>query len=161
MQNFSTSAGRSTAHKEKAEIVLLGQAAILEEFRVSLPFYIAKVPAGFPSPADDYLDSALNLHDYVVKHPAATYFVRAEGDSMLEAGIFPGDLLVVDRSIPPAHDKIVIAAIDGQLTVKRLSKINDKVQLLPANTKYPPINITGEEDLIIWGVVSYVIHKIG
>ena len=122
------------------------------------PLYSSHVQAGFPSPADDYIEAQLDLNEYLIKHPAATFFVKAEGHSMIGASIQSGDLLVVDRSIAPSHGKIVIAAINGELTVKTLSQKDGKVQLLPANPEFSPIDITEESDLVIWGVVTHVIH---
>lgn len=124
-----------------------------------IPLYGCSVRAGFPSPADDYIEMHLDLNAHLIKHPAATFFVTASGDSMSGAGIASGDMLVVDRSLEATHGKIVIAAINGELTVKRLSRIGDKVQLLPENTHYKPIEITGDEELVIWGVVTHVIHS--
>lgn len=134
--------------------------AFLEKKRdeSSCPLYSCHVRAGFPSPADDYIETHLDLNAHLVKHPAATFFVIAEGDSMKEAGIQSGDMLIVDKSLPAVHGKIVIAAIDGELTVKRLSRAAGCVQLLPENSLYPPIDITNEQELVIWGVVTHVIH---
>lgn len=127
----------------------------------ALPLYSSKVQAGFPSPGDDYIERYLDLNQQLVKHPAATFIVTATGDSMTDAGIRSGDMLVVDKSLEAQHGKIVIAALNGELTVKRLSKTGGRVQLLPANSKYNPIDITDEQDLVIWGVVTYVIHVPG
>lgn len=126
-----------------------------------IPLYSSTVRAGFPSPADDYIEDFLDLNHYLINHPAATFMVRASGDSMTDAGIQSGDLLVVDRSINVTHGKIVIAAINGELTVKRLSKRNGRILLMPENNQYPPIDITDEQDLVIWGVVIHVIHSFG
>lgn len=122
------------------------------------PLYGSTVRAGFPSPADDYIETYLDLNSHLIKHPAATFFVIASGDSMTGAGIASGDMLVVDRSLEAVHGKIVIAAVNGELTVKRLSKTADRVQLLPENNHYQPIDITDEQDVVIWGVVTHVIH---
>ena len=122
------------------------------------PLYLSHVRAGFPSPADDYIETHLDLNSHLIKHPAATFFVIAEGDSMTDAGIRSGDMLIVDKSVSAVHGKIVIAAIDGELTVKRLSRLEGRVQLLPENSRYKPIDITNEQDLVIWGVVTHVIH---
>ncbi|STX55748.1 SOS (error prone) mutagenesis protein UmuD (RumA) [Legionella beliardensis] len=121
--------------------------------------YSSKVPAGFPSPADDYLELTLDLNEYLIKHPAATFMVRAQGDSMRDAGIHTGDLLIVDRSVEATHNKIVIAAINGELTVKRLFRKEGAVRLMPANRTYSPIDITENVELIIWGVVTHIIHQ--
>lgn len=124
-----------------------------------LPLFSSSVQAGFPSPADDYIERYLDLNSEFIRHPAATFFLRATGDSMKDAGIFAGDLLLVDRSLEPLDGKIVIAAVNGELTVKRLCRKNGKTRLLPANTRFKPIEITGEEDLVIWGVVTLVMHE--
>lgn len=125
-----------------------------------LPLFSSKVRAGFPSPADDYIECKLDLNSHLVKHPAATFLVRAEGDSMKNAGIYSGDMLIVDKSIEPLHGKIVIAAVDGELTVKRLHKTLEKTMLLAENPKYKPIVLNEEQDVIIWGVVTHVIHNV-
>jgi DNA polymerase V len=135
--------------------------ALLEhqEDRAALPLYASQVQAGFPSPADDYIERYLDLNSEFIKHPASTFVVRATGDSMREAGIFPGDYLLVDRSLEARDGKIVIAAVNGELTVKRLSKKNGQVQLLPANPQFKPIDLSAEEELVIWGVVTLVLHQ--
>ena len=130
-----------------------------ENIALSLPLYGGSVRAGFPSPAEDYIESMLDLNEYLIKHPAATFIVRASGDSMEGAAICSGDLLIVDRSIEPVHNKIVIAAINDELTVKRLYKKNGVLQLLAENPNYPAITIDSEKSLIIWGVVTHIIHK--
>lgn len=126
---------------------------------MELPLYLSKVAAGFPSPADDYIECTLDLNNHLIKHPAATFFVRASGDSMLHAGIQSGDILIVDRSLEAGHGKIVIAAVNGELTVKRLSCQAGVVQLLPENPAFKAIDITTEQDMVIWGVVTHVIHE--
>ncbi|HVT63411.1 MAG TPA: translesion error-prone DNA polymerase V autoproteolytic subunit [Legionellaceae bacterium] len=122
------------------------------------PLYSGRVKAGFPAMVDDHIELHLDLNAHLIKHPSATFFVRASGDSMIGAGINSGDILIVDRSLEPRHGKIIIAAIDGELTVKRLYKQSGRLQLLAENNAYPPIDISCEQDLIIWGVVTYVIH---
>ncbi len=124
-----------------------------------LAFFISRVEAGFPSPADDYLEGTLDLNEHLIRHPAATFFLRVSGDSMTGAGIYPGDILIVDRSLPPADGRIVIAVVDGELTVKRLSRRQGRIRLLPENPRYPPIDITAEQDLRVWGVVVHAIHS--
>ena len=124
-----------------------------------LPLFIAKVSAGFPSPVEDDTQQKLNLHDHLVKNPASTFFVRVEGDSMVVAGIRHGDLLVVDRSLTPQDKKIVIAALHGELTVKRVCKKGSDLYLQPENADYQPIKITEEMNLVIWGVVTAVVHS--
>ena len=125
---------------------------------ISLPLYSSKVPAGFPSPADDHMEGKLDLNTHLVKHPTATFFVKASGDSMLGAGIHDGDILVVDRSLEPRKGKVVIAAVDGQLTVKRLQKKGSKTFLVPENKKFRSIELNENNDVKIWGVVTNVIH---
>lgn len=125
-----------------------------------LPLFSDRVAAGFPSPADDHLDNKLDLNEHLVKHPAATFFVRVEGQSMIGAGIHPDDILVVDRSLEASNGDIVVAAVDGELTVKRLHYQRARLFLEPENPDYDPIEITGETDLVVWGVVTNVIHKV-
>jgi DNA polymerase V len=117
------------------------------------------VMAGFPSPAEQYVEQALDLNELLVKHPAGTFFVRAGGDSMVPAGIMPGDILVVDRSLEAADGNIVIAAVDGEFTVKYLRKKGGKLQLAAANPAYKPIDFAGENELQIFGVVTAAIHQ--
>ena len=124
------------------------------------PVYVAKVSAGFPSPADDYQEGSLDLNKYLIRNPAATFFVRVTGNSMINAGIHDGDMLVVDRSLEPASRSVVIAAIDGELTVKRLMKYKDKLVLEPENEDYAPQEIHADMEFQIWGVVTNVIHKL-
>lgn len=124
------------------------------------PLFLERVSAGFPSPADDYTEGSLDLNQHLVKHPAATFFVRASGDSMLGAGIHPGDILVVDRSLDPANNSVVIAAVNGDLTVKRLVKTGNAFLLAPENERYRPIEIREGTDFEVWGVVTAVIHAL-
>lgn len=126
----------------------------------SLPFYQGAVAAGFPSPASDEMDGRLDLNELLIKRPTATFFLRVSGSSMIKAGIHHNDILIVDRSIEPAHGKIVIAAVNGELTVKRLHLDGKKVQLRAENDAYRPIDITEGVDLHIWGVVTNVIHTL-
>jgi len=125
-----------------------------------LPLFSGKVAAGFPSPADDYVEKALDLNELLVQKPAATFFVRAQGESMLGAGIHPNDILVVDRSIAPVPGKIVICALNGELTVKRLERGNGQWQLKAENPAYADIVIHEELEMVIWGVVTNVIHAL-
>jgi len=128
--------------------------------RYALPIFLGRLPAGFPSPADDYLEGKLDLNRHLIKHPAATFFVRVTGDSMIGAGIHSGDLLVVDRSLEPADKHVVVAVLDGELTVKRLFKQNGILRLLPENLNYQPIEIAPQQTIEIWGVVTSVIHSL-
>ena len=126
----------------------------------ALPLYASGVSAGFPSPADDYLEGVLDLNDHLVREPSATFFVRARGDSMIGAGIHDGDLLVVDRSLNVSDGKVVIVSVNGELTVKRLQKKGDKSWLVPENPYYPPIVLNQEDENHLWGVVTNVIHSL-
>jgi DNA polymerase V len=125
-----------------------------------LPLALCRVEAGFPSPADDYMEGSLDLNAHVIKHPSATYFVRASGDSMTGAGIFDGDLLIVDRSLEPAHGRVAIVEVDGQLTVKRLLKSRGRFSLHSENANYPPIDLPEESEVTVWGVVTHVLHNL-
>ena len=138
----------------------LGAATLDVGERPGLPLYLTPVEAGFPSPAEDYLEQRLDLHKHLVRHETATFFLRAHGESMLNAGIHDGDLLVVDRAIDAEHNKVVIAALDGELTVKRLVRRNGKVLLVPENPDYPEFDVTNREHVHIWGVVTYAIHAL-
>jgi DNA polymerase V len=124
------------------------------------PLYAGKVSAGFPSPADDYVEKSLDLNALLIQKPAATFFVRAQGDSMTGAGIHPEDILVVDRSLEPVSGKIVVCALNGELTVKRLVSRPGSWWLLPENSAYPEIEIREELEIVIWGVVTSVIHGV-
>lgn len=125
-----------------------------------LPLYGSSVSAGFPSPADDYIESRLNLNELLIKRPAATFFLRVQGDSMIGAGIHNDDILVVDKSLTATVGKIVIAAIDGELTVKRLAQEKGQYYLAAENPLYPPIKISELSDTVIWGVVTTVLHAV-
>jgi DNA polymerase V len=124
-----------------------------------LPFYLSKVAAGFPSPADDYIEQPLDLNALLVPNKTSTFFLSASGDSMKNAGILDGDLLVVDRSIPPAHCDIIVAVINAEFTVKTLFKRGDVVKLVPANETYPEIVLQPGQELEIFGVVTDAIHR--
>ncbi len=123
------------------------------------PLFLVSVAAGFPSPAEDYLDGRLDLNEYLIKHRAATFFLRAAGDSMTGAGIRHGDILIVDRALDPADGDIVIAALEGELTVKRIRKSGGELMLMPENAQYKPVRVTEEMDVSVWGVVTAVIHS--
>lgn len=128
--------------------------------KLKLPLFLESVPAGFPSPADDHIEAKLNLNEFLIKHPEATFFVRVTGDSMVNAGISSGDILIVDRSLEPSNNKIIVAVIDGEITVKRLLKKNSKIFLVPENPKYNPIEIKGEHEFSVWGVVTSIIKVV-
>lgn len=127
--------------------------------KLDIQFFSDAVTAGFPSPATDYCERKLDLNELCIQHPAATYFVRAQGDSMIEAGIFPGDVLVVDRSITASHGDIVIVSVNGELTVKLL-ETKPKMRLVPMNSQYDPIDVPDDADLEVFGVATTVVHSL-
>jgi DNA polymerase V len=122
--------------------------------------YSSRVAAGLPSPAEYYEEETLDLNDHLLENPQHTFFVRVTGDSMINAGIHPGDLLIVDRSLRPNNGRIVIAVVNGELTVKKLFKERGKLFLMPENPSYPCIEINENMDFMIWGVVTNVIHSL-
>lgn len=126
---------------------------------LEIPLFTEGVSAGFPSPADDFIDKTLDLNEFLVTHPAATFFVRVEGTSMIEAGIHPGDILIVDRAMEPKSGNVVIATLNGDFVVKRFRRSRGKSYLLAENPAFTPIEITDTMHVEVWGVVTYVIHK--
>ena len=118
------------------------------------------ISAGFPSPADDFKEIRISLDRELVKNQESTFYARVSGDSMIEAGLDDGDLIIIDRSLDPENGKIAICFVDGEFTVKRIKKEKNKLFLMPQNKKYKPIEIKEENELIIWGVVEYVIKKV-
>ena len=122
--------------------------------------YANSVSAGFPSPADDYLEEKVDLNQYLVKHPASTFLVRASGESMINAWLFPKDILVVDRSLKAENGEVVIAVVDGELTVKRYVKKGKNILLKPENDSFDPIVINDDSEAYIWGGVTNVIHNL-
>ncbi len=130
-----------------------------ERRRYAIPLYASRVAAGYPSPADEYIERYIDLSPNLVKNPATTFLVIATGDSMTGVGIQSGDMLVVDKQIEAGDGKIVIAAVDGELTVKRLSLTPHLMQLLPEDPPYKPITITPEQHVVIGGVVTYLLTK--
>ena len=127
---------------------------------LDIPFYQSNVPAGFPSPAENFMDLDLNLQDYLVQNPSATFCVRVTGDSMQNAGILSGDVMVVDRSLEPKNNTIVLAVLDGEFTVKRIQKKGEELFLKPENKDFKPIKVTEEMNFQVWGVVTHIIHKL-
>lgn len=129
-----------------------------------LPLAKVRIPCGtgFPSPADDYLEERLDLNKHLIRHPAATYYARAEGDSMTGAGIYPGDILIVDKAIEAVNNKVIVAWLNNEFTVKRyhIDERLGKIYLVAENPKYLPFEITPEMDFMIWGVVTHNIHKL-
>ena len=126
----------------------------------SVQFFDGSVQAGFPSPAEDHMDLDLDLSSYLIKHPSATFCVRVEGDSMIGAGIQSGDVILIDRSLTPDRGSIVLAVIDGEFTVKRVDVVNDKLYLIPENPSLKPMEVAEESNFQVWGVVTFVIHKV-
>ena len=150
-----------TAHRQFKKSTSIKEIhAFIRKTTTARPLFLSGVSAGFPSPADDYLDRRLDLNEHLIKNPAATFFVRVAGDSMTGAGINDDDMLIVDRSLEPANGNIVIAVINGELAVKRLLKKNGNCQLVAENQHYPPLEINEDTPLEIWGVVTYAIHSL-
>ena len=118
------------------------------------------ISAGFPSPADDFKELRISIDQEVVRNESATFYARVSGESMQGAGLDDGDLLVIDRSLEPKDNKIAVCFIDGEFTVKRLKVEADCIYLMPENKKYPPLKVTEENELIIWGIVTYVVKKL-
>ena len=141
--------------KSKVEVFLTKD----NPMELSIPIFTSRVQAGFPSPADDHLEDALDLNTHLIHHKEATFFVKAQGDSMLGAGIQQGDILIVDKSLSAKSGKIVIAVVDGEFTVKRLHKYKGNITLKAENPDFEDIKIGGTDELIIWGVVTSVIHQ--
>ena len=131
-----------------------------KKIKLKRPVFLVPVAAGFPSPAEDYIEGTLDLNSYLIKHPAATFFVKVTGYSMINAGIHPGDTLIIDRALEPVNKNVVIAVLNGELTVKRLKIENKKIFLIPENNSYSPIKIDKDMDFEIWGVVTNVIHPL-
>ena len=128
--------------------------------RCKRPLFMVPVSAGFPSPAEDYIEGNLDLNKHLIKHPAATFFVKVSGSSMIDAGIHAGDILIVDRSLKPVNKKVVIAVVNGELTVRRIRVTKDKVFLISENRDYKPLQVEEEMDFEVWGVVTNVIHPL-
>jgi DNA polymerase V len=126
---------------------------------LKIPLFESGVSAGFPSPADDYLDLPIDLNEFLIKHPTATFYVRVKGNSMEGAGIRNGDLLIVDRAEEPRNKSIVLGVIDGEFTVKRIKKKGSDLYLMPDNPEFKPIKINDNMNFQVWGVVTYVVHK--
>lgn len=140
---------------DKIDIVPVSNATEL-----SIPFIENTISAGFPSPAEDYLESGIDLNKELIHHPSTTFFGRVKGDSMSGAGILEGDILVIDKSIDAKDDDIAVCFIDGEFTLKRIKKDKNAVWLVPANDKYKPIKVTADNDFLIWGIVTSIVRKI-
>jgi DNA polymerase V len=118
-----------------------------------------QVCAGFPNPADDYVQTGIDLNELLVKHPASTFFIRVKGESMIGAEIHDGDVIMVDRSLKSYDGAIILALLNGEFTVKRYKKTGDYIELLPENKRFRAIRVSPDDDFEVWGVVSYIIHK--
>lgn len=127
---------------------------------VEIPLAESGVHAGFPSPADDFLEGSLDLNNLVIKHPEATFFARVEGDSMKDEGIVEGDLLVVDKAVQPYDGCLAVAYVDGEFTLKRVRMEPDRILLIPANPKYKTIEISSDSEFAVWGVVKWVLKSV-
>ena len=125
-----------------------------------LPFISGGIKAGFPSPAADFDESKISLDTVLVKNREATFYAKASGNSMTGAGIDDGDILVIDRSLEPQNNKVAVCFIDGEFTIKRIKIEKDCVYLMPENKNYQPIKVTDENELVIWGIVTYVIKSV-
>lgn len=125
--------------------------------KLDLPFVVEGISAGFPSPADDFLDINIDLNRHLIKNPSTTFYGRVKGNSMQDAGIHNGDLLIIDKSLEPTNNKIAVCFIDGEFTVKRIKIEKDIIWLIAENIDYKPIKVTKDNDFIIWGIVINVI----
>ena len=126
--------------------------------KTKIKLYTTSISAGFPSPAEDHMDISLDINEYLVKHPSSTFYIYVKGDSMIDSGIFDGDLLIVDRSLEVKSNSVVVAVIDGDFTVKKIKKDSGNLYLIPQNKKYKPILLENNMDFQIWGVVTHAIH---
>ena len=125
-----------------------------------LPLFTSHVPCGFPSPADDYVETTLDLNELVIAHPEATFYARVSGDSMINAAICDGDIIVIDRARKAEQNSIVLARVNEAFTVKRFYRQGATIWLMPENAAYEPLRITDEMDFQVWGVVTYCIHRL-
>ncbi|MFI3331130.1 MAG: translesion error-prone DNA polymerase V autoproteolytic subunit [Rikenellaceae bacterium] len=142
----------------KTEKLKIFSAEITEH--TEIPLSQNGVAAGFPSPADDFMDLSLDLNRELIKNPASTFFARVSGLSMIDEGINDGDLLVIDKSIEPYNNALAVAYLDGEFTLKRFRDMGDYALLMPANKDFEPIRVDADNDFMIWGVVSYIIKKV-
>jgi len=130
------------------------------ESEIIIPVVETGISAGFPSPAMDFVDASIDLNRHLVKHPSATFYGRVKGDSLKNAGISDGDLLIIDRSLEPKNGKIAVCFIDGEFTAKRIQISTNEVLLVPENEKYQPIHVTEDNTFLIWGIVTHVIKNV-
>jgi DNA polymerase V len=127
--------------------------------KLELPVLPFSISAGFPSPALDFVDISIDLNKHLIDHPSATYYGRVQGESMKDAGINDGDLIIIDKSIEPTNGKIAVCYLDGEFTLKRILIKTDGLWLMPENEKYKPIKIEENNNLVVWGIVTYIIKK--
>jgi DNA polymerase V len=126
---------------------------------LELPFVENGIKAGFPSPAADFIDVCIDLNKHLIKNPASTFYGRIKGNSMRDAGLHDGDIVIIDKSLEPADGKIAVCFIDGDFTIKRIKKEKDGCWLMPANPEFSPIHVTEHNQFLIWGIVTYIIKK--
>lgn len=158
MRNCAASIVKSH-HTELNQFETVGQAASEDAKVISLPLYLDRISAGFPSPADDYIEAELDLNRYMVRNPPDTFMVRVKSDALSGAGILDGDVLIVDRSIGPRHGMIVVAVVNGEMCVRRLNRKNGNWVLDPENRDFQPLRIRPGQDLEISGVVTGMVRK--
>lgn len=127
--------------------------------RLPLPYADEGIKAGFPSPAQDYMEMAIDLNKELIKHPSSTFYGRVKGDSMKDAGVLDGNVLIIDKSLEPHSGDMAVCFVDGEFTLKYIEIDKDVIYLMPANEEYPPIKVTADNNFIIWGIVTYVIKK--
>lgn len=132
---------------------------LVRRTRLARPLFATKVCAGFPSPAEDWVESRIDLNEHLVKHPVATFFTRVQGDSMVGEKIYPGDTLIVDRAAPTGDGSIVLALLDGEFCVRKLRIEGERIWLESGNDNYPPIEITKEMSFMVWGRVMHAVHS--
>ena len=129
-------------------------------YPLEIPFIETGIKAGFPSPAQDYVEQSINLNKVLIKNPTSTFFARVDGDSMYETGIHNGDIAIIDKSLEPREGSKVVAYIDGEFVMKTIRMGKNEIYLIPENPDYPTITVTPDQQFMIWGVVTHVIHKL-
>lgn len=143
--------------KNKTEALIIY--TVDTESNMPLPYADQGIRAGFPSPAQDYMELAIDLNKELIKHPASTFYGRVVGDSMKDEGIEEGDILVIDKSLELLNNDLAVCFIDGEFTVKRVRMDSDSIWLIPSNANYQPIRVTKDNDFLVWGIVTYTIKK--
>ncbi len=157
---FSADASTNRSLGAESAVVVTAARPVQRAPSLRQPFFLSRIEAGFPSPASDYVETELDLAEHLIEHEAATYYLRVSGTSMTEAGIHDGDILVVDRAVEAADGDIVVAALDTELTVKRLRVRDGRACLVPESRQHDPIPIQDGQELLVWGVVQHVIHEV-